>query len=1158
MSEQDGASASNDRQALTARSLDLQPRSRGEMVSEAPRPIVVVLGMHRSGTSLLSNILHVLGVDMADTTDHISPKNPGGFWERPALVAIHDEILQAIGRPIALPSHVLPFPPAWWRSKAVQALKPKLVGYVREELAKSSNPWGFKDPRTCRLLPLWWEIFRELNLEPVYVTAVRAPAEASVSMSQKSSARKLSVANGELMWLSYNYDVARYVTVKSRTVQVDYAEWFTDAQAVAGRLCEELGIGHDLSPAEIDECVTSIVQADYRNQFAETLPTGSVAGMFYKSLTASNPLADEDLRTLRGHIRLVDMFFKSVAPIVHDLDEAASTRALLQTERDELAIREAAISQELTEKSAAKETLQATASSLETRVAESEAQAAELSAERSQRKLAESRLHRQKKRSRALVRRARQWRDTYIAERGDPDERLELAARGAELERALAHAKQSLAESQQERARFVAELDLRDGALAQLRREQTCSSKAADDDRVFSWPASEAPPELGGSIDRVNALGVAGHVEIKGRDDLVPIIEVRVAGTFVAAQTCLAAGTPPSGIGGSWRFSFTWDRFGPEHAGKRAVFLLAGTEQEVGQADLPADLRTYHLSPAARAAAELGGTVAEAAEYQRWLLEREGPADTDLARAYRADSETEWPVITVIVHGNDTGELSLTLQSLRDQVYAEWQALCIDAPPTAAEIDPRIRIIGRGDLGRVISEHPETALFSFVEAGDVLGSTALLHLGEAARANPDFALIYSDEDLRDPVTGLQAVPHMKGAWSPDLALVQDYVCRLALVRIEMLDTSTFVDGAAAIYETTLKAALSGRGPVIHVPFVLYHRAAANAAKPQRLDEIARAVIESTPALHGATIVTGAESRTKVEWPFPHPEPRVSLIVPTRDHADLLRVCVNGFLHETRYANLEILIADNDSEEDETKAYLAKIATHPRVRVIPCPGPFNFSKINNIAAAEATGELIGLMNNDLKVFDPEWLREMVRHAVRPDIGIVGAKLLYDDGTIQHAGVTLGIALASHLYKFAAGDAQGRNGRLSFTQDVSAVTAACLLMRRDVWNEVGGLDESFPVAYNDVDLCLKVGAAGYRILWTPDAVLYHLESRSRGKDVTPEKRERLNQDKSRLIERWGDLLSCDPFHSPNFSLAHTDVRLSFPPRVAAPWQSAIAAQ
>jgi GT2 family glycosyltransferase len=226
-------------------------------------------------------------------------------------------------------------------------------------------------------------------------------------------------------------------------------------------------------------------------------------------------------------------------------------------------------------------------------------------------------------------------------------------------------------------------------------------------------------------------------------------------------------------------------------------------------------------------------------------------------------------------------------------------------------------------------------------------------------------------------------------------------------------------------------------------------------------------------------------------------------------------------------------------------------------VIPCPGPFNYSAINNQAVAQASGTLIGLMNNDLKVLDPDWLGEMVSNAVRPDVGIVGAKLLHGDGTVQHAGVTLGIGLASHIYKSSPGSAEGRQKRLTLPQDVSAVTAACLLMRREVWDEVGGLDEEFPVAYNDVDLCLKVKAAGYRIVWTPDAVVYHLESQSRGKDVSPEKRERLNQDKSRLIDRWGKLLETDPFHNPNFSASHVDARLAFPSRVTAPWQAAVPA-
>lgn len=1172
MTNRDHLPAEGERSAPLQR-LPFETGARTALTVEGPRQIVVVLGMHRSGTSLLSNILHVLGVDMADTTDHVSPKNPGGFWERPALVAIHDEILEAIGRPIALPSHVLPFPAAWWRSKPVQALKPKLIEYLRNELGKSSSPWGFKDPRTCRLLPLWWEIFRELNIEPIFVNAVRAPSEASVSMSQKSSARKMSVANGELMWLSYNYDVARYVTTKSRPIQVNYDEWFSDANMVAHRLCEELGIGHDLSESEIAECVASIVQPDYRHQIAETSSSGSVAAMFYKSLTASNPLTDDDLRSLRGQIRLVDMFFKSIAQIVHDLDAAAA----LQAEHDDLTAREAAAVQEVSDKAAELAALQAVITTLESRLEHTEAErdslstragelqeaqsatAQSLSTETSRRKQVESRLHRQRKRSRALLRKAKEWRASYAAEHGRTNERLEAKRRTAGLQRELAAAERRLSEFEAERARFIAELEIRDQALRQLRCESAVHDGRDVKGTVFTWPADGVPLEVSGSVDRVDSQGIAGHVDIGERNDVVPIVEVRFDGRFAAAQTCVAlANATQSTSGRRWHFSFSWDRFALDDAGKEADVVVAGVEQHLGKAAIPADLRSYHLSPAVRVAAKLGGSIAEAAEYQRWLLERESTDDADMARAYRANMKTSWPLITILLFGEDATQLPLSLQSLQGQVYGEWQALCIDAPASVEDMDPRIKAIPRSKLKEVFDDLPENALFSFLEAGDLLGSTALLHLADAAQSTPHFALIYSDEDLIDAASGLRGLPYMKGAWSPDLALAQDYVSRLALVRRDKLGTKWPADVATTVYQTVLKAALSGSGPVVHIPFVLYHRSADNAERERPLAEAAQGVVKATPSLAGARVVKGADGQTRVEWPLPDPAPRVSLIVPTRDHADLLRICVSGFLQETRYPNLEILIADNDSAEEETKIYLAKISTHPRVRVISCPGPFNFSKINNIAAREASGDIIGLMNNDLKVFEPRWLQAMVRHAVRPDVGIVGAKLLYDDGTVQHAGVTLGIALASHLYKSADGDAEGRHRRLSLTQDVSAVTAACLLIRREVWDEVGGLDEDFPVAYNDVDLCLKVRAAGYRVLWTPDAVLYHLESKSRGKDVTPEKRERLNHDKGRLIERWGDLLSSDPFHSPNFSASHTDSRLSFPPRAAAPWQPAIAAQ
>jgi len=208
-----------------------------------------------------------------------------------------------------------------------------------------------------------------------------------------------------------------------------------------------------------------------------------------------------------------------------------------------------------------------------------------------------------------------------------------------------------------------------------------------------------------------------------------------------------------------------------------------------------------------------------------------------------------------------------------------------------------VRVVASEEIESALREFADDDLFTFVEAGDSLAPTALLHLAEATSANPDFVLIYSDEDITDPASGLRALPFMKGGWSPDLALARDYVSRLALIRRERL-TSASVD-RASVYETTLKAGLSGSGPVVHLPFVLYHRAADKGRAPLEAGEVLQAAIKSVPALNSATIVQDQEGRSRIEWPVPDPEPRVSLIVPTRDRADLLRVCVGGFLHEGR-------------------------------------------------------------------------------------------------------------------------------------------------------------------------------------------------------------------------------------------------------------------
>jgi GT2 family glycosyltransferase len=263
---------------------------------------------------------------------------------------------------------------------------------------------------------------------------------------------------------------------------------------------------------------------------------------------------------------------------------------------------------------------------------------------------------------------------------------------------------------------------------------------------------------------------------------------------------------------------------------------------------------------------------------------------------------------------------------------------------------------------------------------------------------------------------------------------------------------------------------------------------------------------------------------------------------------MLERALQGLLNRTDYPALEILVVDNGSDEPDALALLDRITRDRRVRVLHCPGPFNYSALNNQAAREANGSLLLLLNNDIDVIHPEWLREMASHAIRSGIGAVGAKLLYPDGTIQHGGVTVGMSgLADHQYlKRPCGD-PGYFGQLKLARNVTAVTGACLMVCRDKYQEVGGLnEESLAVAFNDVDFCLKLVERGYRNLWTPYAELYHLESASRGADHTAEKALRLKNEIAYMRQRWGHLLDHDPYWNPNLSLFSTDIALAFPPR------------
>ncbi len=286
------------------------------------------------------------------------------------------------------------------------------------------------------------------------------------------------------------------------------------------------------------------------------------------------------------------------------------------------------------------------------------------------------------------------------------------------------------------------------------------------------------------------------------------------------------------------------------------------------------------------------------------------------------------------------------------------------------------------------------------------------------------------------------------------------------------------------------------------------------------------------------------------------EPQVSIIIPTKDRSDLLSCCVHGILSETDYQNLEVLIVDNLSQEVATRAYFEHIETDPRVRLLRYEQRFNFSLINNWAAEQTRGEILLFLNNDIEVIHASWLRHMVANACRPEVGAVGAKLLYPTGRVQHGGIILGVGgVAGHFHLRCRRDDPGYFSRAQLQQNLSAVTAACLAMRRTVFDEIGGFDgENLRVAFNDVDLCLRLRERGYLIVWTPLAELYHHESASRGSDLLLERQREFSRETGYMRSRWGRILDRDPYFNPNLSLRSTAVTLAFPPAISYPWRDA----
>lgn len=531
------------------------------------------------------------------------------------------------------------------------------------------------------------------------------------------------------------------------------------------------------------------------------------------------------------------------------------------------------------------------------------------------------------------------------------------------------------------------------------------------------------------------------------------------------------------------------------------------------------------------------GTAATAGEgpYDTWRRIFDEAPERDAARhRERLASLATRPLISILaeVTSVEPALIDRLADSVAEQIYPEWELVVATPARVQSAIDELLaaRGIAAGkvqviDAGARVAEGLNSALTTArgeyvlpLAQGALLRPHALLELALTAARIPAAQLIYSDEDRIDAAGGRSGW-RFKPAWSPHLLEARDYLGQLALMRRDTVRGLGGWSADAAAPQHDLHLRLGSR------------------ADPHAIAHLAKLLVHG-PADDG----TPAQAPAPRARSIPVPAPRVSLIIPTRDNADLLATCIRSIRSRTRYDDYEIIVIDNGSVEQRTKRLFAELASDPAIRILPMPGPFNFSKLNNAAARAATGAILGFVNNDIEAAHEDWLTEMVAFACRPEVGCVGAKLIYPDGRIQHAGVVIGLGgVAGHGHRFADGNEPGYLGRLQTAQNVSAVTAACLLIRREVFDEVEGLDESMTVAFNDVDFCLRVRAAGYLNVWTPFAELIHHESVSRGRDLTPAKARRFAGEYAAMQRRWGAQLLSDPYYSPHLTYDREDFSL-----------------
>lgn len=1156
-------------------------------MSETPRSrAIVVLGMHRSGTSAVTRLINLMGAELgSNLMAAMEGNNETGFWEHQDVVEVHEEVLAFLGRRW---DDVRAMPGALAARSDLAPFRQRLADIITRDFA-GVGLWAVKDPRTCRLVPIWRDILTAAAVEPAFLIVLRHPLEVARSLSRRDG---FSEGKGLLLWLRHALEAERD-TRGARRAFLSYGDLISDWSTALGKVGHALEISWPNSTTDITSNVASFLESG-RRTFSLTddavLSDPALSRWVREVHAAFLELQARDVEEPRRRLdsiaeqmetagSLYDPVVESTAPLidelyrrVHGLEQSLAERDTRITERDSrIAEREARLDAQRTALSELRHGHRQLSSRLERRdhdvaalngmLAQAEIARQEIFRSTSWRLAAPLRVV--GRLARGLFRFLR-YPATYLRYRRHPVslapwQNVEAVGSDFRFTGPVGHFRLETTAGSIPACRAIVSYRLISNSRTLLQTWLYAGDRPTyDEGSAVRLPLAQGdvttvvdlPANL--SALRIEPVGPASSFQMSD----LRIIEV---GSLILA----------------WHWLRLWLGQALFDSRKRHE-LIAKTRYALSQSGGLAAIFNRMTRPA------------HAHSYQDWIEAYDTLTEADRsAIATRISAMEPAPLFSIVMPTYNSPErwIRRAIDSVREQLYPHWELCIADDASTAPHVrallddyarrDSRIKVTFRAENGH-ISQASNSALslasgqyVVLLDHDDELPSHALYMVAEEVVAHPDADIVFSDEDKIDE-EGRRFDPYFKSEYNPDLMLSHNMVSHLGVYRralVEQVGKFRIGYEGSQDYDLALRCIdACGIARVRHIPFILYHWRAIVGSVALAGDQktyahgIARKAIkahlERTSHPDATVVPTFNGNVHRVVYPLPDPPPRVSVIIPTRDKLDLLVQCIESVIAKTDYSNLELIIVDHMSCEPATLKYLAALAASGRARVLSYQGEYNFSDINNQAANSATGDVLCFLNNDVEAINAEWLRVMVELTTRADVGAVGAKLYYPDGTIQHGGIVLAPAYTAwHAHKGLPRGQPGYFGRAILQQSFSAVTAACMVVRRDVFEAVGGFDsKNLAIAYNDVDLCLRLAERGYRTVWTPYAELYHHESATLGEPEAAPRKSQFESERLIFCQRWGRIIAADPCYSPNLAQARTDFALAFPPRVVKPWKQA----